>query len=150
MMTNLSDKECKELLANNYLGNIAYISGESPYMVPMTYYFDGDHTVIGYSSEGHKTDAMRKNNRVSLHVMELRDINNWTSVLAHGKYEELGDGDAKAYLRQFAGGIKDLILRKEEKNLQFISDFSSKSYKGELPIVFKITLDDISGKLRVH
>lgn len=149
-MTNLSDKECKELLANNYLGNIAYISGESPYMVPMTYYFDGDHTVIGYSSEGHKTDAMRKNNRVSLHVMELRDINNWTSVLAHGKYEELGDGDAKAYLRQFAGGIKDLILRKEEKNLQFISDFSSKSYKGELPIVFKITLDDISGKLRVH
>jgi len=150
MMTNLSDHECKEMLANNYLGNIAYISGDSPYMVPMTYYFDGDQTIIGYSSEGHKTNAMRKNNNVSLHVLELRDINNWTSVLAHGKYEELDAGDAKGYLREFAAGIKDLILRKEEKNLQFISDFSSKSYKGDIPVVFKIILDDLSGKLRVH
>lgn len=150
MMTNLSDKESKEVLGRNYLGNIAYIHGDSPYIVPMTYFFDGKETIIGYSSEGHKTNAMRKNPNVSLHILEMRDINNWTSVLAHGKYEELDAGNAKGYLREFAGGIKDLILRKEEKNLQFISDFSSKSYKGDIPIVFKIILDDISGKLRVH
>jgi nitroimidazol reductase NimA-like FMN-containing flavoprotein (pyridoxamine 5'-phosphate oxidase superfamily) len=150
MMTNLSEKESKEILASHYIGNIAYISGESPYMVPMTYFFDGNETIIGYSSEGHKTIAMRKNPDVSLHILEMRDVNNWTSILAHGKYEEVSEGDAKAYLRQFAGGIKDLILRKEEKNLQFISDFSSKSYKGDIPVVFKITVDDISGKLRVH
>lgn len=150
MMTNLSEKVSKELLVNNYLGNIAYISGDSPYMVPMTYYFDGNQTIIGYSSEGHKTNAMRKNGNVSLHILEMRDVNNWKSVLAHGTYEELDAGNAKGYLHEFARGIKDLILRKEEKNLQFISDFSSKSYKGDIPIVFKITLDDISGKLRVH
>lgn len=150
MMTTLKDNESKEVLSRNYLGNIAYISGGSPYMVPMTYYFDGIDTIIGYSSEGHKTSAMRKNNQVSLHVLEMKDVNNWTSVLAHGTYEELDSGDAKGYLRKFAGGIKDLILRKEEKNLQFISDFSSKTYKGEIPIVFKITLDGITGKLRIH
>ena len=50
MMTNLSEKESKQILANNYLGNIAYISGESPYMVPMTYYFDGDQTFIQMGS----------------------------------------------------------------------------------------------------
>lgn len=150
MMTNLQDSKCKEILGRNYLGNIAYISGGSPYMVPMTYYFDGKDTIIGYSSDGHKTSAMRKNNKVSLHILEMRNIDNWISVLAHGTYEELDSGDAKGYLHQFASGIKDLILRKEEKNLQFISDFSSKTYKGEIPIVFKITLDDISGKERIH
>ena len=150
MMTNLQENRCKEILGRNYLGNIAYISGDSPYMVPMTYYFDGKETIIGYSSEGHKTSSMRKNSNVSLHILELKDIDNWISVLAHGTYEELGDGDAKAYLREFAAGIKDLILRKEEKNLQFISDFSSKTYKGEIPVVFKITIDDVSGKERIH
>lgn len=150
MMTTLKDSESKELLSRNYLGTISYISGGSPFMVPMTYYFDGMDTIIGYSSEGHKTSSMRKNNQVSLHVLEMRDVNNWTSVLAHGTYEELDAGDAKGYLRKFAGGIKDLILRKEEKNLQFISDFSSKTYRGEIPIVFKINVDNYSGKLRVH
>lgn len=150
MMTNLQDNECKGVLARNYIGTIAYISSGAPYMVPMTYFFDGDDTIIGYSSEGHKTSSMRKNAQVSLHVLEMRDVNNWTSVLAHGTYQELDSGDAKGYLRKFAQGIKDLILRKEEKNLQFISDFSSKSYKGEIPIVFKISLEDVNGRMRIH
>lgn len=150
MMTILKDNESKAILSRNYVGMIAYISGGSPYMVPMTYYFDGVDTVIGYSSEGHKTSAMRKNNQVSLHVLEMKNIDNWISVLAHGTFEQLDAANAKSYLRTFAGGIKDLILRKEERNLHFISDFSSKTYEGEIPIVFKITLDSFSGKERVH
>lgn len=149
-MTNLQENECKQLLSNNYLGTIAYISSGSPFMVPMTYFFDGVDTIIGYSSKGHKTKAMAQNDQVSLHVLEKRDINNWSSVLVLGTYEELDAGDAKVYLRQFASGIKDLILRKEEKNLQFISDFSSKTYKGEIPVVFKIHIDSFKGKLRVY
>ena len=148
-MTNLTEKENKEVLAGNYLGNIAYISGSSPFMVPMTYYFDGD-AIIGYSSEGHKTNAMRKNNNISLHVLEIKDVNNWTSVLVHGLYEELKDGDAKRCLRKFAGGIKDIVLKKEEKNLHFISEFSSKIYNDEIPVVFKIVIDEIKGKRRIR
>ena len=149
MIINLKENESKKVLANNYIGSLGYIFGESPYIVPMTYYFDGESTLIGYSSQGHKTHAMRKNNHVSLHVLEMKDINNWTSVLAHGTYMEMDAGDAKGYLHEFATGIKDLILRKEEKNLHFIGDFSSKTYKGDVPVVFKITLDELTGKTRV-
>jgi hypothetical protein len=148
MIINLKENESKNVLANNYLGSLSYISGNSPYVVPMTYYFDGETTIVGYSSEGHKTQAMRKHDRVSLHVLEMKSINHWTSVLAHGTYEELDSIDAKDYLHRFASGIRDLILRKEEKNLHFIGDFSSKSYKGDLPVVFKIMLDSITGKTR--
>jgi nitroimidazol reductase NimA-like FMN-containing flavoprotein (pyridoxamine 5'-phosphate oxidase superfamily) len=150
MMTILKDNKSKEVLSRNYVGIIAYINGDSPYMVPMTYYFDGIDTIIGYSSEGHKTESMRKNTQVSLHVLEMTDVYNWTSVLAHGTYEQLDAADAKSYLRKFAGGIKDLILRKEERNLHFISDFSSKTYEDEIPVVFKITVDGYSGKERIR
>jgi len=65
-------------------------------------------------------------------------------------YEELKDGDAKRCLRKFAGGIKDIVLKKEEKNLHFISEFSSKIYNDEIPVVFKIVIDEIKGKRRIR
>ncbi len=150
MMTILKEKECKEILGNHYIGNIAYISSNSPHIVPMTYYFDGEDTILGYSSEGHKTKAMRNNNNVSLHIMEMKDIDNWTSVLAHGTYEEIDGANSKGYLRQFAKGIKNLISQREERNLHFISEFSSKIYKEEIPVVFKIKVDQITGRQRIH
>jgi len=42
----------------------------------------------------------------------------------------------KKKLHDFANGIKAIILRKEERNLQSIADFSSKTYSDNLPIVF--------------
>jgi nitroimidazol reductase NimA-like FMN-containing flavoprotein (pyridoxamine 5'-phosphate oxidase superfamily) len=150
MIQSLSQKKSTALLANNYIGSLGYIDKESPFIVPITYFFDGKNTIIMYSSEGHKTNAMRKNNRVSLLVSEIKNIDNWDSVLVHGVFEELSGNDAKRSLHEFAAGIKDLILRKEEEKLHFIGEFSSKIYKDEIPVVFKITLDEITGKNRVH
>lgn len=150
MIQSLSQKEATTLLANNYIGSLGYVYKESPFIVPITYFFDGKNTIIMYSSEGHKTNALRKNNRVSLQVSEIKNIDNWDSVLAHGIFEEITGIDAKRYLREFATGIKNLILKKEGKNLHFIGEFSSKIYKDEIPIVFKITIDEITGKNRVH
>jgi nitroimidazol reductase NimA-like FMN-containing flavoprotein (pyridoxamine 5'-phosphate oxidase superfamily) len=150
MIKNLNQKECFSLLANNYIGHLAYIYKGRPYIVPSTYFFDGKNTIIGYSTEGHKTMAMRKSNKVSLEVSEVNNINNWISVLAHGVFEELSGSSAKKGLREFATGIKDLVLRKEERNLHFISEFSSKIYNEEMPIVFKITINEMTGKSRDH
>ncbi|WP_299667885.1 pyridoxamine 5'-phosphate oxidase family protein [uncultured Polaribacter sp.] len=150
MIKNLSQKESADLLANNYIGYLGYIYKDCPFIVPITYFFDGKNTIILYSSEGHKTAAMRKNQRVSLQVSEIKNIDNWDSVLAHGVFEELSGNDAKRSLHEFATGIKHLILTKEEKNLHFIGEFSSKIYKDEIPVIFKITIDEITGKNRIH
>lgn len=149
MIRNLNHDETRKILASNYIGNLSYIYRARPYVVPITYFFDADHNVIiGYSAEGHKVRAMRKNGSVSLGVSEVDSVNSWNSVLAQGTFIELSGSDAKAQLHIFSLGVKDLIINKEHRNLDFISEFSSKIYKDDLPIVFQIKVDEITGKMR--
>ncbi|KGL62485.1 pyridoxamine 5'-phosphate oxidase family protein [Polaribacter sp. Hel1_85] len=149
MITDLKEKECRNLLADNYIGQLGYIYNGRPFIVPITYFFDNKNIlVVGYSTEGHKTIAMRKNNNVSVQVSEIKDVNRWGSVLAHGLFEEITGSDAKRYLHEFTEGIKNLIIKKEEKHLNFIGDFSSKTHTNKLPIVYKINISEITGKRR--
>ncbi len=149
MRRNLNQKEGVELLTNNYIGHLGYISGSSPHIVPITYYYDeATHTITSYSSEGHKIDAMRKTPLVCLCVDEISSVANWESVLIHGTFEELSGIDAKHMLRQFSDGVKRIINKIPTKNTQFISEFSAKIEKEKTPLVFRITIDEITGKKR--
>jgi nitroimidazol reductase NimA-like FMN-containing flavoprotein (pyridoxamine 5'-phosphate oxidase superfamily) len=149
MIRNLNQDESTKILASNYIGNLSYIYKARPYVVPITYFFNTENnTIIGYSAEGYKINAMRKNVNVSLGVSEVDSVNSWNSVLAQGTFEELSGSDAKAQLHIFSLGVKDLIINKEHRKLDFISEFSSKIYKDDLPIVFHIKVDEVTGKLR--
>lgn len=149
MRRNLDQKEGIELLANNYIGHLGYISGSYPHVVPITYHYDkATHTLTSYSSEGHKIDAMRKNPLVSLCVDEISSVADWQSVLVHGTFEELSGIDAKHMLRQFSDGVKSIINLTPEKNTQFISEFSAKIEKEKTPLVFRIKIEKITGKKR--
>jgi len=149
MRKNLDKEECKRILGNNYIGHLAYIYRKHPFVVPITYYYDeSSNAIICYSGEGHKISAMRKNSAVSLEVSEIESVNNWQSVLVEGVFEELEGIDAKAQLHGFSLGVKDLIIQKERRDLHFISEFSSKIYKDDIPIVFKIQIEEITGKKR--
>ena len=150
MTSNLNEKESTSLLANNYIGHLAYMHRDYSFMVPTTSYFDQKPPFIGYATEGHKTKAMQKNNKVSLEVAEIKNANNWTAVLVPGNFVALSNTDAKGAFHKFSTGIKDLILEKKERNLPFISAFSNKTYHRELPVVFKINIDKITGKSRIH
>ena len=87
MRRNLEATEHIEILSNNYVGNLAYISGASPYIVPMTYYHDSaSNTITSYSSDGHKIAAMRKNPAVALIVNEITSVADWQSVQVHGTF----------------------------------------------------------------
>ena len=106
MIRNLNHDESRKILASNYIGNLSYIYRARPYVVPITYFFDADHNVIiGYSAEGHKVRAMRKNGSVSLGVSEVDSVNSWNSVLAQGTFIELSGSDAKAQLHIFIDSL---------------------------------------------
>jgi len=151
MIKNLDIKECHFILENNYIGYLSYIYQDKPYVLPITYYYDKvSNAIICYSGEGHKITAMRKNSAVSLQVSEISTVNNWKSVLVHGKFEQHFGSDAKAYLHTFSLGVKDVIMEKEHTKLDYISEFSSKIYKGENPIVYLIRIEEITGKKRKH
>lgn len=146
-MTNLTNSESIRLLKGNYTGHLGYIYQDKPYVLPITYYYDkDDHSLISYSADGHKIDAMRQNTAVTLLVEEVKSSNNWQSVMAHGTYEELQGTDAKFKLHQFTEGVKGLILAKEHRETEFISEFSSKLYSRGIPTVYRIKILEITGK----
>jgi nitroimidazol reductase NimA-like FMN-containing flavoprotein (pyridoxamine 5'-phosphate oxidase superfamily) len=151
MIRNLEHKECIHILTNNYIGHLAYIDNGKPFVAPITYFYDKNiNAIIGYSAEGHKVKAMRKNPSVSMEVSEIDSVNSWDSILVHGQYKELFGSEAKAHLHDFSLGVKDLIVRKEHRKLDFISQFSSKIYKDDFPIIFLIIIEEITGKMRRH
>jgi nitroimidazol reductase NimA-like FMN-containing flavoprotein (pyridoxamine 5'-phosphate oxidase superfamily) len=93
---------------------------------------------------------MRKHDRVCVEVAKIHSIDHWESAQAHGGFQQIFGSQAKAYLHEFSLGIKHLITIKEKRNLNFISEFSSKISKDEVPIVFIIKVEEITGRMRSH
>ncbi|MEP2935187.1 MAG: pyridoxamine 5'-phosphate oxidase family protein [Gilvibacter sp.] len=149
MRRDLNPKENTHILANNYIGYLAYMYHERPFIVPITYFYDQENnTIICYSNEGHKLTAMRQNHHVSLCVADIDSVNDWESVVAYGTFRELVGSEAKTQLHTFTLGVKDLIINKELRKLDYIQQFSAKFKADDLPAVFVINVSEITGKLR--
>ncbi|WP_298930878.1 pyridoxamine 5'-phosphate oxidase family protein [uncultured Allomuricauda sp.] len=149
VIRDLKMDECLELLGENYIGRLGFIARSSPYITPITYFYDAEEkSILSYSTEGLKIDAMRKFPSVSLQVDEISTIQNWKSVLIHGEFEELQGSTAKKYLRKFSLGVQETIAKKVHESPKFISDFSSRLSERKLPIVYRIHINDISGRYR--
>lgn len=149
MTKNLEDAACLQLLSSNYFAHLAYISGEEPFIVPITYYHDVDEKcIISYSAIGHKIEAMRRHKHVSIQVEQVTTIQKWVSVQIHGTFEELEGSTAKKYLHKFAEGVQGIIKNMEGNKPKFIGDFSSRLQERKIPIVYRINIHDINGKTR--
>ncbi|MBJ7881422.1 pyridoxamine 5'-phosphate oxidase family protein [Gelidibacter salicanalis] len=149
MYITLDATDSKSVLENNYLGHLSYIYQNRPYVVPITYFYDKDRNVIiCYSGEGHKMHAMRQNKQVAMNAIDVDALTKWRSVMVHGTFEQLFASEAKSYLHDFSLGVKSLIVEKELKELSFISEFSSKAVNENLPMIFIIKIDEITGKMR--
>ncbi|RTE55225.1 flavin mononucleotide-binding protein [Arenibacter aquaticus] len=150
MFKDLNTEACKHLLDANYIGRIGYISKNNADIIPITYYYDADqHSIISYSGEGFKIDAMRKNESVSFQVDEIESVNQWKSVLLYGTFEELSGSDAKRLLHKFSEGVKKNISKKENASPKFIGEFSSKLSAIGSPVVYRINISGMTGKQRI-
>ena len=149
MILKLGKSKCKKVLSNNYIGHLAYIDNNQPYVVPITYYYDDvTNAIIGYSGYGHKIKALRIKNVASIEVSEIDSVNKWRSVVVYGTYREFLGSTAKINLHKFSEGVKDIIKKTEGRDLKFLSEFSSKIFKEGSPIVFKIHIEDLTGRER--
>ncbi|MRI00708.1 flavin mononucleotide-binding protein [Kriegella sp. EG-1] len=149
MITDLGIEECKEFLSKNYLGHLGYISGKDPFVTTITLFYDAsENSILSYAAIGHKIMAMRNNNRVTLHVENVQSIQEWSSVLIHGIFEEIEGSAAKKYLHKFAQGVQDTIEKLKGEKPKFISDFSGRLQKRDMPIIYRIKINGITGKIR--
>ncbi|PKD17274.1 hypothetical protein APR41_18625 [Salegentibacter salinarum] len=140
--------ESTKLLADNYIGRLGYISRGRGEIIPITYYYDPEQkSILTYSGQGGKIEAMRKNPLVTFQVDEISSLEKWKSVLLYGTFEELEGTDAKYILRLFSEGVKKAIKNKGIPCPDFIENFSSKS-NSDAPIVYRINIDEINGRQR--
>ena len=88
MTGKLNETEINNLLSSQSLGRIACTDGRQPYIVPVTYFYNGKY-IFGQSNEGAKLKILRNNPRVCFETDRMLDMRNWQSVLVYGKFEEL-------------------------------------------------------------
>ncbi len=149
MIKDLELEKCLKILGNNYLGHLGYISGKTPFVIPITYFYDAENKcILSYSTNGHKIDAMRRHEHIVLQVEQMKTIQDWTSIQVHGTFEELEGSAAKKYLHKFAQGVQSAVERINDEKPKFIGDFSSRLQEREMPIVYRMNINDITGKIR--
>jgi len=95
MIGRLNEEQIEELLNSNYIGRIGCRDSDQVYVVPINYIYDGN-SIIAHSVAGMKIDMMRKHPNVCFQVDQIKDYNNWKSVVAWGQYMEL-TGERERY-----------------------------------------------------
>ncbi|MBO0323759.1 pyridoxamine 5'-phosphate oxidase family protein [Muricauda sp. CAU 1633] len=147
MISDLEPIKCTGLLADNYVGHLAYIANNEPHVVPSTYFFDEEHKcILCFASNGHRINALRKYNKVSFQVDSVESFRYWQSVQVHGTFEELTGDYAKLCLKRFADGVQRTIDHKNAERPHFLSHFSGKLQETEMPVVYRIAVTKITGK----
>lgn len=83
----LSTGEIDALLQEEVIGHLGCTDGTRPYVLPLAYVFH-DNVIYGQTTEGRKTDILRKSPSVCFQV-ERQGENGWRSVMCWGGFEEL-------------------------------------------------------------
>ena len=103
MLGDLTPEQIDAILSKHAAGRIGCTDGLKPYVVPVSYAFNGAYLVI-HSRAGKKIDIMRKNPLVCFQVDEIDDLANWRSVILWGQYEEVTDPKERYYAMKFLVG----------------------------------------------
>ena len=94
MLGELNDTQIRNLLSSQVLGRLSCTDGVHPYIVPVTYKYDGKY-IYGQSNEGKKLKILRENPHVCFEADSMTDMANWQCVLAFGEFEELDNEAAE-------------------------------------------------------
>ena len=147
MLGKLAPEEIERLLASEITGRIGCHADGRTYVVPITYAYKSGN-VFCHSAEGRKVRMMRKNPDVCFEVDRVEDVGNWKSVIAEGRFHELGGREALeamdvliarfAELERAQGGHPSYVLR--------ASEAESSRADGRAIVLFRIKLEEKTGR----
>lgn len=145
MIRDLNEAEINNILSSQILGRLACTDGRNPYIVPLTYMYDGEY-IYGQTIKGKKLRILRKNPNVCFEVDMLTDMFNWSSVLVFGKFEELKEeAAAKAREKLFNSAFTLLtgsaVHKHEHDTVAGVNDSSRQK-----PVMYRIKIKKITGR----
>lgn len=142
IVTEMTREECRAALAQTGFGRLACARDNQPYIVPIFFAVEDDY-LYAFSIAGRKIDWMRDNPRVCLEVDSIKNWQDWTSVVAIGRYEELPDTpDWQAERRHAHGLLQQRAMWWQPASVD-ISEHAGEVY---LPVLFRMVLDDLTGR----
>ena len=150
MLGTLTPEEMNELLARNYIAYLACSENDTPYLVPITYYYDPpSDSIISYTTEGKKIRILRNNPKVSLIVSEIDTLTKWKTVVIDGKFEELSGEDQFAALQNLSKNLTRLISEKTQETVLYINEVA-RINPDNPKVIYRIHLDQKSGRYEVE
>jgi nitroimidazol reductase NimA-like FMN-containing flavoprotein (pyridoxamine 5'-phosphate oxidase superfamily) len=145
MIGKLTETQIDQLLQREVIGRIGCHSNEQVYVVPISYAFDGEN-IYAHSYEGLKIDMMRKRPDVCFEVDDLKDMGNWQSVIAWGKFEEVKNNEERNSALRFLLNRHLPLVPSATTNLGETWPFSADELDSIDGIVFRIRLEKKTGK----
>ncbi|WP_341835644.1 pyridoxamine 5'-phosphate oxidase family protein [Chitinophaga pollutisoli] len=148
MIANMTPEQIDLVLSKHAAGRICCTDGMKPYVVPVSYAFNGNY-LVAHSRPGMKIDIMRSNPNVCFQVDEIDDLTNWRSVIVWGQYEEVNDPKERYYLMKFlvshllqyhAGELAGVAEMRREL------DSADRELPVDRPIVYRIRIKEKTGR----
>lgn len=140
----LTEKECIEVLEHEPRGVLS-VHGEDgyPYGIPINFVYDGGKIYFHGAKQGHKIDALKKDNKVSFTVMD------------HGYLEEnklgLNVKSVVVFGRiRFVDDLEETIRETRKLGLKYDpADFVESELKTKANVVqvLELSIDHMTGKL---
>lgn len=139
----LTRPECVEVLQRAHVGRLACVRDAQPYIVPISFYFDGHDTCLySFSTVGQKIHWMRDNPKVCVEVDDVVDRFNWITVVVTGLYEELREATEAARAKRRA--LK-LFEERSEFWLPGLAKLST-GMEHTTAVVYRIQIVTMSGR----
>jgi nitroimidazol reductase NimA-like FMN-containing flavoprotein (pyridoxamine 5'-phosphate oxidase superfamily) len=142
LIQEMNIRECRELLKRLGAGRLGCARDNQPYVVPIYFAYEPDR-LYGFSTAGQKIEWMRENPKVCVEVDEVISQNNWSSVVAVGRFEELPEKPEYERIRRQAQAV--LEKRAMWWQTAYAAAQSRKSPKPAAPVFYCIHIEEMSG-----
>ena len=139
-INEITEKECREILARASVGRLACSRDNQPYIVPMYFACEAEY-IYAFSTAGQKIEWMRANPLVCVETEESND-SQWVSVIANGSFQELPE----ARFATERAHARKLLQARHEWWLNALAERRMK-LRDQLiePVFFRIHVDSVSG-----
>lgn len=88
IIKEMSEYDIRDMIQHTQVGRLGYVLDNRPYVVPLGFRFSGG-ALYSFTTDGQKTEAMRKNDAVCILFDHITSKTQWRSVVVNGHYREI-------------------------------------------------------------
>lgn len=145
MQGELDHTQINNILSSRAVGRLACTDGTHPYIVPVTYAYDGTY-IYGQTNDGHKLNIMRKNPHVCFETDVMTDMCNWQSVIVYGRFEELNGEESEKAREILFGRVYSLKTENAVHPFGHEANSEVKNHTRVKQVMYRIKIVKMTGR----